>query len=208
MQPLKLVGLLIFTTAAIIADFALLGAGLARIFLQIKRRGCEGCNIRGMQVLRVPNELIRNSLHRWPRPARRTPGRRRAAIGSAIAAAMAASSTSLAANASTRSPRSDSWRLAATISSRTVATGMIWPCHGAREQRWSTTSGAPLTEVKCGCWTTGPDSQRPRAIGPVRPAPADGSRLNTSIWAPGGALEPAGLSGPAARGPLPVLRYR
>ena len=44
-----------------------------------------------------------------------------------------------------------------------------------------------------------------RAGGPVRPALAEPPEY--IIWAPGGVLEPAGPSGPAARGPLPVLRY-
>ena len=74
-----------------------------------------------------------------------------AAIGSASAADIAASSMSLAANASTRSPRSDSLRLAARISSRTVPIGTCWPCHRARSQRSRTTSGAPLTVTRCGC---------------------------------------------------------
>src|SRR5271166_6520236 len=86
-----------------------------------------------------------------------------AAIGSASAADIAASSMSLAANASTRSPRSDSWRLAARSSSRTVPIGTCWPCHRARSQWSRTTSGAPLTVTRCGCWTIGPASQSGRS---------------------------------------------
>ena len=86
-----------------------------------------------------------------------------AAIGSASAAVIVASSMSLAANASTRSPRSDSLRLAARSSSRTVPIGTCWPCHRARSQRSRTTSGAPLTVTRCGCWTTGPASQSGRS---------------------------------------------
>ncbi len=44
------------------------------------------------------------------------------------------------ANARTRSPRSDSLRLAARSSSRTVPIGTRWPCHRARSQRSRTTS--------------------------------------------------------------------
>ena len=80
-------------------------------------------------------------------------------IGSASAAVMPASSRSRAANASTRSPRSDSLRLAARISSRTAATGTTSPCHSAYPQRCRTTSGAPFTLVKCGCWMIPPPSQ-------------------------------------------------
>ena len=86
-----------------------------------------------------------------------------AAIGSASAAAISVSSRSRAANASTRSPRSDSLRLAARISSRTVPTGTTSPCHSACAQRWSTTSGAPFTDMKCDCWTIGPASQPGRS---------------------------------------------
>ena len=86
-----------------------------------------------------------------------------AAIGSAIAAAIAASSRSRAANASTRSPRSDSLRLAARISSRTVPIGTCSPCHSARPQRSMTTSGAPLTVTKCGSCRIPPASESGRS---------------------------------------------
>ena len=72
-----------------------------------------------------------------------------AAIGSASAAVIAVSSRSRAAKARTRSPRSDSCRLAARISSRTVAIGTTSPCHNAVAQRCSTTSGAPFTLMRC-----------------------------------------------------------
>jgi len=73
-----------------------------------------------------------------------------AAIGSASAAVISASSRSRAANASTRRPRSDSCRLAVRISSRTVPTGTTSPCHSAEAQCARTTSGAPFTLVKWG----------------------------------------------------------
>ena len=86
-----------------------------------------------------------------------------AAIGSASAADIAASSRSRAAKASTRSPRSESWRLAARISSRTAVSGTCSPCHSARPQRSMTTSGAPFTVTKCGCCKIPPSSRPGRS---------------------------------------------
>ncbi len=67
-----------------------------------------------------------------------------APIGSATAAAIAASSRSRAANARTRSPCSESFWLAARMSSRTSAIGTCSPCQSACVQRSSDDVGCAL----------------------------------------------------------------
>ncbi len=76
-------------------------------------------------------------------------------IGSSVAARIVSSESGRAAKARTRRPFSDSCWLASSSSWRTCSIGTVSPCHSACEQRSMTTSGAPLTVMKCGSVSSG-----------------------------------------------------